>query len=301
MKKFINSIKKQFSKVKFYDRTLWKSYASFIAFVSTILTIISFFFSKDDMIVPSIVLFLVFLVILFLVFIKYWYDANKLKDVDLKINNTNVEVIEGDIFDSLNKPEKHKDEVTVIAANSGFDTVVDDKTVAKKTLHGQYINRIEKQNKLEDLILKIENDEFLNRFKIKQSVKDKIIDPKVKYELGSMVEFENYIITAFVDYDKENKAFLSADEYMHFWMKFWENIDTIYAGRTINIPLIGAGITRFRDGKPSKQQLLEMMLWTLKISGFHNTYANRKIKFIIYKDDIPEIDFYHIKHNVNFK
>lgn len=52
MKKFINSIKKQFSKVKFYDRTLWKSYASFIAFVSTILTIISFFFSKDDMIVP---------------------------------------------------------------------------------------------------------------------------------------------------------------------------------------------------------------------------------------------------------
>ena len=88
---------------------------------------------------------------------------------------------------------------------------------------------------------------------------------------------------------------------MHFWMKFWENIDTIYAGRTINIPLIGAGITRFRDGKPSKQQLLEMMLWTLKISGFHNTYANRKIKFIIYKDDIPEIDFYHIKHNVNFK
>ena len=301
MKKFINSIKIQFSKVKFYDRKLWKSYASFIAFVSTILTIISFFFSKDDMIVPSIVLFLVFLVILFLGFIKYWYDANKLKDVDLKINNTNVEVIEGDIFDSLNKPEKHKDEVTVIAANSGFDTVVDDKTVAKKTLHGQYINRIEKQNKLEDLILKIENDEFLNRFKIKQSVKDKIIDPKVKYELGSMVEFENYIITAFVDYDKENKAFLSADEYMHFWMKFWENIDTIYAGRTINIPLIGAGITRFRDGKPSKQQLLEMMLWTLKISGFHNTYANRKIKFIIYKDDIPEIDFYHIKHNVNFK
>ena len=301
MKKFINSIKKQFSKVKFYDKTLWKSYASFIAFVSTILTIISFFFSKKDMIVSPIVLFLVFLGILFFVFIIYWYNANKLKDVDLKINNTNIEVKEGNIFEPLDHPEKHEDEIMVIAANCGFDTVVDDKIVAKRTLHGQYINRIEEQNKLDKLILKIENDEFLNRFKIKQSVKDKIIDSKEKYELGSMVEFENYILTAFVDYDKEHKAFLSADEYMHFWMKFWENIDTIYAGRTINIPLIGAGITRFRDGKPSKQQLLEMMLWTLKISGFHNTYANRKIKFIIYKDDIPEIDFYHLKHNTNFK
>ena len=43
-------------------------------------------------------------------------------------------------------------------------------------------------------------------------------------------------------------------------MKFWENIDAVYAGRTINIPLVGAGITRFRNGKPTKQQLLETML-----------------------------------------
>lgn len=85
---------------------------------------------------------------------------------------------------------------------------------------------------------------------------------------------------------------------MHFWMKFWENIDTVYAGRTINIPLMGAGITRFRNGKPTKQQLLETMLWSLKISGFHNTYGDKKIRFIIYEPDAAEINFYSIQHNM---
>ena len=27
-----------------------------------------------------------------------------------------------------------------------------------------------------------------------------------------------------------------------FWMRFWKNIDEIYAGRTLNIPLMGAVI-----------------------------------------------------------
>lgn len=101
--------------------------------------------------------------------------------------------------------------------------------------------------------------------------------------------------------EASHKAYLSAEEYTRFWMRFWENIDEIYAGRTINIPLIGAGITRFRNGKPTKQVLLEIMLWTLKISGFHNTYADRRINFVIYPSDAAEIDFYHIQHNRNFK
>ena len=66
-------------------------------------------------------------------------------------------------------------------------------------------------------------------------------------------------------------------------MNFWNNIDYVYAGRIINIPLMGAGISRFRNGKPTKQQLLKVMLWSLKISGFHNTYGDCCIRFIIIK------------------
>ena len=105
----------------------------------------------------------------------------------------------------------------------------------------------------------------------------------------------------FTKFNENNKAYLSAEEYTGFWMRFWENIDEIYAGRTINIPLIGAGIARFRNGKPSKQELLEVMLWSLKISGFHNTYGDKQINIVIYKSDIEDLDFYHIQHNQSFR
>ena len=78
-------------------------------------------------------------------------------------------------------------------------------------------------------------------------------------------------------------------------MTFWENIDTLYNSRTLNIPLIGAGQTRFRGTKPKKQELLEIALWTLKESGFRNNYADRSINFVIYNGDAPDIDFYRIQ------
>ncbi len=43
---------------------------------------------------------------------------------------------------------------------------------------------------------------------------------KVRYPLGSVVEFENYVLTAFTKFDEDNKAYLSAEEYVGFWMQF---------------------------------------------------------------------------------
>ena len=179
-----------------------------------------------------------------------------------------------------------------------YDYIVEDRIVSNKSLHGQYIKKIIAAGKIDDLNKKIENDPVLKRMGNPKEDALRKEGRKVRYELGSLVEFENYILTAFTNFDADNKAFLSADEYMHFWMKFWENIDAVYAGRTINIPLVGAGITRFRNGKPTKQQLLETMLWSLKISGFHNTYGDKKIRFIIYEPDAAEINFYSIQHNM---
>lgn len=41
---------KYFSKVKIYDRTLWKSYASKVAFFSSIITLISFFIQQKKVV-----------------------------------------------------------------------------------------------------------------------------------------------------------------------------------------------------------------------------------------------------------
>lgn len=290
--------KKNFSKVKIYDMALWKSYATIVAFLSSIVTLISFIFTAKDSCIGVSGWIVVYVVLLVGSFIFTWWKANKLNIACLSINNTKVEVLIGDIFEQFSNPDKHEGEITVIAVNDFYDVVVDDRIVSNKSLHGQYIKRIASLGKLDALNKQIENDSVLNRTGNPKEDTTRKEGRKVRYELGSLVEFENYVLTAFTNFDEDNKAFLSADEYMHFWMKFWENIDTVYAGRTINIPLMGAGITRFRNGKPTKQQLLETMLWSLKISGFHNTYGDKRIRFIIYEPDAAEINFYSIQQKM---
>ena len=289
---------KSFSKVKIYDRTLWKSYAAFVAFFSSIITLLSFFYTAEESCIGVSGWRTIYIIVLIGRFIYIWYKANALNIARLSINNTKVEVVIGDIFDPFYYPNQHEGEITIIPVNDYYDYIVDDRIVSNKSLHGQYIKKITEIGKLDSLNYKIENDPFFKKIGNPKVEALREEGRKVRYELGSLVEFENYILTAFTNFDEDNKAFLSADEYMHFWMKFWENIDVVYSGRTINIPLIGAGITRFRNGKPTKQQLLEIMLWSLKISGFHNTYGDKKIRFIIYKPDATEIDFYSVQHNM---
>ena len=289
---------KHLSRVKGYDITLWKSYATVVAFLSSIITLISFFFTAKDSCIGVGWWVVIYVVVLVGVFVVIWWNANHLNYASLTINNTKVDVVIGDIFEQFTNPDIHEGEITVIAVNDFYDVIVDDRIVSNQSLHGQYIKRIIATEKLNALNEKIENDLILNRIGNPKEDPVRKEGRNVKYELGSLVEFENYVLTAFTNFDENNKAYLSADEYMHFWMKFWENIDVVYAGRTINIPLMGAGITRFRNGKPTKQQLLEIMLYSLKISGFHNTYGNKKIRFIIYEPDAAEINFYSIQHNM---
>lgn len=297
----IMKIRQYFKKVKFYDKILWGKYLAVLGVVSSIVTLISFFITAQDFGVCSVYLLIAFCVAVIGIFLYMWWAANQVKHADLRINNTKVCVAEGDIWALMKKePGDRNGEVSVIAVNDYYDTIVDDRIVAAKSLHGQYINKLIKEKKLDALNAVIENDNVLNEPNNCEKVPQRVKGRQVRYAIGSVVEFESYVLSAFTRFDDHNKAFLSAEEYTSFWMHFWENIDGIYAGRTINIPLIGAGITRFRNGKPSKQELLEIMLWTLKISGFHNTYADRQINIIIYPPDANEIDFYHIQHNRNY-
>lgn len=302
MEKAIKCIKNNFSKVKFYDRILWKNYLADIGVISSIVTLISFFLSAKSLNIGTSYSLIFFIGLLVVAFIRKWWKANHLKHAELMINNTKVAIREGDIFEALNKEvEERKGILNIIAVNECYDVIVDERIIAEKSLHGQYMKRIIKEGKLEKLNSVIETDEILNRQGNVVDISRRLKGRKVKYSIGSVLEFESYVLAAFTKFTENNKATLTAEEYTNFWMCFWENIDEIYAGRTINIPLIGAGITRFRNGKPTKQELLEVMLWSLKISGFHNTYGDEQINIVIYKEDIKDIDFYHIQHNQSFR
>lgn len=302
MEKLKEWFKINFSKVYILDGVLWRNYLSVLGIVSSIVTLISFLGTAQNMEINVIYIVIVFIAILVLIFIYMWWSANQQKYVRLRINNTAIRIQEGNIFELLEMESKdRRGEISIIGVNDYYDTIVDDRIIAKKTLHGQYIERIINAGKLEQLEQVIETDEMINREGNYAEDTERTRGRKRRYSIGSLVEFEAYVLAAFTKFDENNKAFLTAEEYIEFWMRFWNNIDEVYAGRTINIPLMGAGITRFKNGKPSKQELLEIMLWSLRISGFHNTYADKQINIIIYKTDINDIDFYHIQHNRSFR
>lgn len=302
MEKLKKWFKINFSKVYILDGVLWRNYLSVLGIVSSIVTLISFLGTAQNMKINVIYIVIVFIAILVLIFIYMWWSANQQKYVRLRINNTEIRIQEGNIFELLEmEPKDRRGEISIIGVNDYYDTIVDDRIIAKKTLHGQYIEQIINAGKLEQLEQAIETDEMINREGNYAEDTERTRGRKRRYSIGSLVEFEAYVLAAFTKFDENNKAFLTAEEYIEFWMRFWNNIDEVYAGRTINIPLMGAGITRFKNGKPSKQELLEIMLWSLRISGFHNTYADKQINIIIYKTDINDIDFYHIQHNRSFR
>ena len=289
------------SKVKIYDLTLWKNYLATVGAVSTFVTLISFFATAQTIFSNISTAAILFGILLVIIFLYLWWSANHKSSVDLRINNTKVHIAEGDIWELFDEEEEKREELSVIAVNDCYDTIVDNRIIAAKSLHGQYIKRIMTAGKLEQLEMRIESDPILNRGKNRKPIPERECGRKYQYPVGSVLEFDSYVLAAFTSLDEKNKAYLTSEDYTSFWLRFWENIDEIYAGRTINIPLIGAGISRFRNGKPTKQELMEIMLWTLKISGFHNTYGDKQINFIIYPSDAEEIDFYHIQHNRNFR
>ena len=62
--------------------------------------------------------------------------------------------------------------------------------------------------------------------------------------------------------------------------------------------MVGAGITRFKEYQPTKQELLENILLTMKNSGFRNNYSSKSVNIVVYKDDASEIDFYHLNERI---
>jgi hypothetical protein len=213
-----------------------------------------------------------------------WFHANILKVAKLTINQSTVLIQAGDIF-------KEKD-LKVIAFNEYFDTQVDNKIISEKTLNGIYLREQVKDVKKLDQI--ISNDMNLKDKKL-ESVDHRLHGKKVKYKLGTIFQHNDYLLTAFSKFDKDNRAYLGMNDYINFLINFWNEIDIIYAGRSISIPLLGSGITRFKDYNTiSEQELLELLIWSFKVSKIKFTYPS-KVSIIIHESKKDKINFYKLK------
>ncbi|WP_042167661.1 macro domain-containing protein, partial [Paenibacillus gorillae] len=176
--------------------------------------------------------------------------------------------------------------------NEYFDTIVDNKIISEKTLNGLYIK--EEVTDLTELDNQIEKNEELKE-KIVDKNEARVRGKKNKYKLGSIVQNGEFLLTAFSRFDNDNRAFLYMNDYINFLLNFWNEIDIVYAGKSVSLPLMGSGVTRFKEfNNITDQELLELLLWSFKISRIKFTYPS-KVTIVIHDSRKDKINFFKLK------
>ena len=104
------------------------------------------------------------------------------------------------------------------------------------------------------------------------------------YERGTIIPYEDYLLMAFAKLDANGCGFLSREEYLQCLDKMWKEIDIHYAMRSVAIPILGSGITRFNDETLSKQQLLDMIIASYRLSS-HKMKHPAELHIVCKKDD----------------
>lgn len=272
-----------FKKVKITHRAIVDKYLKIIAILSSTATLASLFGA-----IPNECKFIAgiaFTISLVILYIGLWIWANNLQDIEIDIEGSEVIVKAGNIFE--------QEGLKVIAFNEYFDTQVDDKIISSKSLNGIFINKYFSNN-VSLLDGYIDNYTFEDENTLENNI-HRQNGKKQKYKIGTICLYEDFILTAFSKFDDKNRAILTMPEYLEFLIKFWDEINRVYAQKSVTVPIFGSGITRIKEHRNiSDEELLKIMLWTFRISEMHFKYP-AKLTIIIHKDKIDKINLLDIK------
>ena len=231
----------------------------------------------------------IFLMSLSIIYTYLWCRSNNLDEINLDIEGSKVTVKAADIFEQSG--------LKTIAFNEYFDTQVDDKIISNESLNGIFIKRYFPTSPA-DLDDHIEKYQFDNNEIIGENV-DRRFGKKVRYSIGTICVYKEYLLAAFSKFDEGNKAVLTMPEYLEFLINFWDKVNKVYAQKSVCVPVFGSGITRIREHKNiSDEELLKIMLWTFRISEMRFKYP-AKLTIIIHKDKIDKINLLDIKSAKN--
>ena len=105
------------------------------------------------------------------------------------------------------------------------------------------------------------------------------------YESGVLIPYNKYLLMAFSKLNENGLAEMTYKEYVKSLFKLWEEIDKYYGDDDVCIPIIGSGRTRIGDKKYTKQDLVEIIIMTYKLSR-HKLKSSNKLIIVCRRNDI---------------
>lgn len=271
------------TKVNFFDRRVIETFLKITSVISATLSLVCLF--VDIPTENKIIYGWVFLGWLILIYFVIWLWSNNLNKIDISIEGSDVTIKVGDIF--------LQEGLKAIAFNEYFDTQVDNKIIAERSLNGIFINKHFKAP-ISDLDRYIEDYNF-EAGEIIEANEARKAGKKMRYQIGTICIYEEFLLTAFSKFDENNKAILTMPEYLEFLINFWDKVNNVYAQKSVSTPIFGSGIARIKGHKNiSGEDLLKIMLWTFRISEMRFKYPAR-LTIIIHRDKIDKINLLDIK------
>lgn len=235
-------------KVTFFDNNLVKNFWAHLSGLLTIFSGVVLFI--DDTPLKERWIFPVVLILFLIVwYVFLWWRASNLKDIDLDIESTTISIVTGDLF--------KQDGLKAIPFNEYFDTQVDDEVISKASLNGIFITDI-LLGEVEQLDSHILSYKFREENILEKNT-TRIAGKNQKYQIGTVCLYEDYLLTAFSKFNDKNQAYLTMPEYLEFLIKFWDEINVVYAQRSVSVPIFGSGITRIKEHKNiTDEELLKL-------------------------------------------
>ena len=273
-------------KVSLFDKSLRDSFLVKVSLLSAVLGLYSIFGNIPANLKNTAGIS--FIILLILIYIFSWLRANYLSNISINIEGSVVDIKSGDLF----KQDGYK----VIGFNEYFDTIVDNKIISERSLNGIFIkDYLDILSKELDLL--IENNVFDDEIVGKNI--ERISGKETQYKIGTIYVYNDYILTAFSRFDKNNKAYLTMPDYLSFLITFWDKVNLVYAQKNVSVPIFGSGITRIKEHKNiSDEELLKIMIWTFRISEMRFKYP-AKLSIIIHPEKLNQINLFEIKNSQN--
>lgn len=274
-------------KVKFFDKKFRSKFYKYATGITGAITAYVLFWNIPDKCkTPAGIICIITLII---VYTCIWIRANKLTSIDLTVDGTTVTIKAGDIFTEPG--------LKAIAFNEYFDTQVDEKIIASRSLNGIYINKHLNGSPAE-LDEHIANYHF-ERADVIGVNEERAASKKQRYQLGTICVWHNYLLTAFARFNEHNEARLTMAEYLTFLINFWDRVNRVYAMESVSVPIFGSGITRIKEHKDiSDEELLKIMLWTFRVSEMRFAYP-AKLTIVIQQDKIDKINLFELQASKN--
>ena len=104
------------------------------------------------------------------------------------------------------------------------------------------------------------------------------------YISGTLLPFGEYLLMAFGKLNSDGRANITRKEYTDSLSKLWQEIDKYFNQCDVVIPVLGAGITRFKDVSLNQQQLVDVIIASYRLSPY-KIKPPHKLRIICAKTD----------------